>query len=55
MTESQKQALANLLLAIRRCQQEGLKIWEITPSLRDALQPIAAESDLHIQITSTSL
>lgn len=50
--ESQHQALQNLILAIKRCEQEkGLHIWEVTSTLSDALRGWASQERLEVQIT----
>jgi hypothetical protein len=50
-TESQHQAQQNLSLAVQRCQQEGMRIWEVTTSIQEALLLWARRENLEVQIT----
>jgi hypothetical protein len=53
--ESQRQALQNLENAIKRCQQErGMRIWDATSAITDAIRVWAEQEKLEVKVTVVS-
>ena len=51
INEHQAQSQQNLTLEIARCQQDGMKIWEVTSAFQNALLDWARRENLEVQVT----